>query len=35
MSKARWVNCHSQMEVEGRRFLKSRRKDKYQGKIDG
>jgi hypothetical protein len=34
-SKARWVNCHSPIEVEERRFLKSRHKDKYQGKIDG
>jgi hypothetical protein len=33
--KARWVNCHSQIRVEERIFLKSRHKDKYQGRIDG
>jgi hypothetical protein len=33
--RARWVNCPSQIEVEERRFLKSKHKDKYQGKIDG
>jgi hypothetical protein len=33
--RARWVNCHSQIEVEERVFLKSRNKEEYQGKIDG
>jgi hypothetical protein len=33
--RAKYVNCHSQIDVEERRFLKSRHKDKYQGKIDG
>jgi hypothetical protein len=33
--RARWVNCHSQIEVEERRFLKSINKDEYQGKING
>jgi hypothetical protein len=33
--RARQVTCHSQIEVEERRFLKSRNKDEYQGKIDG
>jgi hypothetical protein len=33
--RARQIICHSQIEVEERRFLKSRHKDKYQGKIDG
>jgi hypothetical protein len=33
--RVRQVNCHSQIEVEERRFLKSRRKDNCQGKIDG
>jgi hypothetical protein len=33
--RARWVNCHSQIEVEEREFLKSRNKDAYQGNIDG
>jgi hypothetical protein len=33
--RAIWVNCHSQIEVEEREFLKSRNKDEYQGKIDG
>jgi hypothetical protein len=33
--RARWVNFHSQIEVEERGFLRSRNKDEYQGKIDG
>jgi hypothetical protein len=33
--RARRVNCHSQIEVEERRFLKSINKDEYQGKING
>jgi hypothetical protein len=33
-SRARYVNCHSQIELEKRGFLKSRDKDEYQGKID-
>jgi hypothetical protein len=33
--RVRQVNCRSQIEVEERGFLKSRNKDKYQGKIDG
>jgi hypothetical protein len=33
--RARWVSCHSQIEVEERGFLKSRNKDEYQGKIEG
>jgi hypothetical protein len=33
--RAREVNCHSQVEVEERGFLKSRNKDEYQGEIDG
>ena len=33
--RVRQVNCRSQIEVEERRFLKSRNKDEYQGKIDG
>jgi hypothetical protein len=33
--RARWVNCHSQIKVEERRFLKSKHKDNYEGKIDG
>jgi hypothetical protein len=32
--RARWVNCHSQIKVEERRFLKSRNRYKCQGKID-
>jgi hypothetical protein len=32
--RARWVNCHSQIEVEERGVLKSRNRDKCQGKID-
>jgi hypothetical protein len=28
------VNCHSQTEVGERRFLRSRHKGEYQGKID-
>jgi hypothetical protein len=32
--RARYVNCHSQIEVEERRFLKSGHKDECQGKID-
>jgi hypothetical protein len=33
--RVRQVNCRSQIEVEERRFLKSRHKYKCQGKIDG
>jgi hypothetical protein len=33
--RVRQVNCHSQIEVEERGFLKSRNKDEYQGMIDG
>jgi hypothetical protein len=33
--RVRYVNCHSQFEVEERGFLRSRNKDEYQGKIDG
>jgi hypothetical protein len=33
--RARLVKCHYQIEVEERRFLKSRHRDKYQSKIDG
>jgi hypothetical protein len=33
--RARWVNFHSRIEVEERRFLKSNNKDEYQGKING
>jgi hypothetical protein len=35
MSKVRHVNCHFQIEMEERRFLESKNKDKYQGMIDG
>jgi hypothetical protein len=33
--RVRHVNCRSQIEVEERRFLKSRNKDEYHFKIDG
>jgi hypothetical protein len=33
--RARYVNCHSQIEVEERDFFKSRSKDECEGKIDG
>jgi hypothetical protein len=33
--RARQVNYHFQIEAEERRFLKSKKKDKYQGKTDG
>jgi hypothetical protein len=35
VSRAKWVNSHSQIEVKERGFLKSRNKDEYQGKVDG
>jgi hypothetical protein len=33
--RAKRVNSHSQIRVEERRFLKSKNKDKCQGKTDG
>jgi hypothetical protein len=33
--RAREVNCHSQIDVEERRFFKSKNKDKCQSKTDG
>jgi hypothetical protein len=33
--RVRQVNCCSQIEVEERGFLNSRKKDEYQGMIDG
>jgi hypothetical protein len=32
--RVRHENCHSQIEVEETRFLRSRNKGEYQGKID-
>jgi hypothetical protein len=34
-SKGQIGNCHSQIEVEESKFLNSKNKDKYQGKING
>jgi hypothetical protein len=33
--RARYVSCHFPIEVEERKFLRSKNKDEYQGKIDG